>query len=189
MEAMKKSKLHLGCGSIILKDFINVDIVKMDGVDVCYDLNINPWPFEDNMFDYVYTSHCLEHVKNILGAIDELHRICKNGAIIHIIVPYFASEIAFRDLTHYNHFTLKTFNNWEITDEYRSNYNSLAKFKVIQKQIHFIGGNPNRKWHTFGKIVDKVVSIPINALGTIYERFLCFLIPCSVIEYKLSVIK
>lgn len=45
-------------------------------------------PFPDNSQGYVYNSHCLEHVSDYKKAIQEWHRVCKNGAYIIIVVPH-----------------------------------------------------------------------------------------------------
>jgi predicted SAM-dependent methyltransferase len=53
---MKKAvKLNLGCEDKILKDFINVDLERFNGVDVVHDLN-KPFKWEDNFVDYVYSA-------------------------------------------------------------------------------------------------------------------------------------
>ena len=39
-------KLHLGCGKVIKKGFINLDSVKLKGVDVVHNLDVYPWPFK-----------------------------------------------------------------------------------------------------------------------------------------------
>ena len=59
-------KLNLGCGQNILKDYVNLDAMKLDGVDVIHDLEKFPWPFKDNTFDEVYTSHTLEHLTDLI---------------------------------------------------------------------------------------------------------------------------
>lgn len=43
-------------------------------------------PFEDNQFDMVYTSHCIEHVPwfNTLDALKEVHRILKSNGVFEI---------------------------------------------------------------------------------------------------------
>jgi hypothetical protein len=45
-----EKKLHLGCGTNIKKDWINLDFVKLKGVEVVHDLNKFPYPFKDNTF-------------------------------------------------------------------------------------------------------------------------------------------
>lgn len=84
-------KLNLGCFKDIKEGYINLDQAKFnDKIDVVHDLEKVPYPFEDNTFDGVLARCVLEHIsenkrKDIYK---ELHRICKNGAIIYIRVPY-----------------------------------------------------------------------------------------------------
>ncbi|MGD8374453.1 MAG: class I SAM-dependent methyltransferase [Candidatus Woesebacteria bacterium] len=47
--------------------------------------NIQKLPFNDNSFDYVVSTHTLEHVQDLAGAVNELYRVAKEGAII--VVP------------------------------------------------------------------------------------------------------
>ena len=41
-------KLNLGCGTDIKKGYINLDVAKLDGVDVVHDINRLPLPFKEN---------------------------------------------------------------------------------------------------------------------------------------------
>ena len=93
-------KLNLGCGSDIREDYINLDCVKQNGVDVVYDINKYPWPFKDNTFEKVFCSHTLEHVENLIKTMKEIWRISKPNAIIEIRVPHFSCGVYYRDITH-----------------------------------------------------------------------------------------
>lgn len=43
-------------------------------------------PFEDDSFDYVYSSNVLEHVRELPVLLKEIHRVCKpQGCIIHFV--------------------------------------------------------------------------------------------------------
>jgi len=54
-------KLHLGCGKLKLKDFINIDIIsnKSDIKLDITDLKI----FNSSIIEEIYISHVLEHFK------------------------------------------------------------------------------------------------------------------------------
>ncbi len=86
-----KIKLHLGCGTQYKEGYINVDINPNLKVDVCFDMDKEKWPFEDNYFDEVLAWHSIEHSLNYLHVIKELWRVCKPNAKIHIGVPYYSS--------------------------------------------------------------------------------------------------
>ena len=82
--------LDLGCGKRKRKGAIGVDISEDTDADVIHDNNLNvfPYPFVDNEFDYVYADNVIEHLDNVVKVLEELHRISKNGATIKIIVPF-----------------------------------------------------------------------------------------------------
>ena len=45
-------------------------------------------PFADNSQDYVYSSHCLEHITDYKKAIQEWYRVVKVGGYIITVVPH-----------------------------------------------------------------------------------------------------
>ena len=103
-------KLNLGSGSRPLAGFINVDISSdMPNVDVVHDLNVIPWPFEENSADEVVMSHCLEHLEDRNLAMRELHRILKPEGVARITVPHFTWQMAYADPTHKHFFAYPTF--------------------------------------------------------------------------------
>ena len=86
---MKEDKIvtvNLGCGNRKLKGFVNVDWDKDCKPDIIADLN-KKLPFKDNEVDFVYCSHLIEHVDDILEFMHEIWRICKPKAKVHIIAP------------------------------------------------------------------------------------------------------
>jgi len=95
------SRLNLGCGNDYLPGFVNLDRGDCK-TDVCWDMAVFPYPFEDNTFEYVLSQHVLEHIskESFPYLVRELHRICKNGAIIEVLVPAPLSENYFSDFTH-----------------------------------------------------------------------------------------
>jgi len=133
---MKESKkLTIGCGKDIKKDFVNLDLVKLPGVDVVHDLNKYPWPFKDNEFEYIYCDNVLEHLNEIINPIEEIWRISKLGSKVKIIVPIFPSVWSFCDPTHKSVYTYFTFNYFRPEDNL--NYYSKARFKIIKRKIIF----------------------------------------------------
>ena len=59
-----KTRIDLACGQNKREGFIGVDIVSAPGVDIVHDLNVYPWPFEDNSVDEINCSHYIEHIKH-----------------------------------------------------------------------------------------------------------------------------
>jgi len=122
-------KLNFGCGRDIKLDYINADIVKFDGVDIAFDFNSFPYPFNDNEFDEVYCDNVLEHLEDVKAVIDELYRISKNNCIIHIIVPYYNCYGAYNDVTHKHYFSHMSFEPF-YNENYKYYYYFDKKFKL-----------------------------------------------------------
>ena len=96
------AKLHLGCGTKLMPDYINVD--KYGSPDILKDLEELPWEWDDDSIEEVLMIHVLEHLGQstevYLGIWKELYRICKNNALIRITVPHHKHEFFFDDPTH-----------------------------------------------------------------------------------------
>ena len=102
-------KLNLGSGKDIKKDYINLDSIRLPGVNVVHNLDKFPWPFEANTFDEIYCDNVLEHLPSIIKTMEEIWRISKNKAKVIVKVPIYPSVWAFTDPTHKSIFTYITF--------------------------------------------------------------------------------
>lgn len=104
-KAVPKLKLNLGCGFNHKDGYVNVDNFDTCNPDVLLNLENTPWNmWEDSSVDEVYMCHVLEHlgqhVTVYFQIIKELYRICKDGAVIEIIVPHWMHENFAHDPTH-----------------------------------------------------------------------------------------
>lgn len=89
-------KLDLGCGKDKHEECVGIDWSRENSdADIIHDLNDMPWPIEDDSTDEVYASHILEHLDDLTGALKEICRVCRNGAVVRIWVPYCGCESAF----------------------------------------------------------------------------------------------
>lgn len=93
-------KLDIACGQVKPEGFFGVDIAAGPGVDLVYDLENFPWPIPDNSVDEAYCSHYIEHTKDIIAFMEEVHRILKPGGKILIRAPYYNSMRGWQDPTH-----------------------------------------------------------------------------------------
>ena len=127
-------KLNLGSGNRILPGFLNLDIQPASGVDIICDLN-EGIPLNDNTVTEIYTSHTLEHLNDIVQIMEEIFRVCKDGAIVKIKVPYFKSIGAFKDPTHKRFFTEETFAYFDKEEQIKhgfADYGIIANFKTVK---------------------------------------------------------
>ncbi len=136
---MKPRKLNLGCGMDIRKGYVNLDKSRHKGVDVVHDLDKYPWPFPSSYFDEVYGQDVIEHVNDLFSAMQEIRRICKNNAIVRIIVPYWHSSGAFYP----NHNYFFNIDGMKFFTEKKRSYDSypgfiMGKIKLIPSKIGWI---------------------------------------------------
>jgi SAM-dependent methyltransferase len=95
-------KIDIGCGRMKQDGFIGIDNSPYSMADYIIDLNKDPLPFEDNTVDYVYSSHCLEHLSNLENVLSEIYRVCKPNAQIFITVPYYNTSLNLANIYHNN---------------------------------------------------------------------------------------
>jgi SAM-dependent methyltransferase len=170
-------KLNLACGKDIKQGYVNMDWVKLDGVDVIHNIDKFPWPFKDNSFDEIYCSHILEHVDDLIKVMKEIKRIGKNNAEIIIRVPHFSCGVSYRDPTHKRLFSYFTFDYF--TEGYF--YKDMPKFKIQEKKLNFTRAN-----FTFLNVFLNPI---INLSPIIYERLFCWMLPCAEVLFKLKIEK
>ncbi len=175
----KKSRiLDLGCGKKKREDSIGVDFSDRHAADVIHDLNVFPYPFNDEEFDEVYLDNVLEHLDDPIRVMEEVNRICSKGATVKIIVPYFRSVWAFIDPTHKNFFTVDSFSYFDPRHPICQRYDyTLAKFYV--EDIIFNETLPNR-------FFKKILIFIANKYPNKYEYYLSHLFPLDDITYYLK---
>ena len=101
--------LNIGSGEDYKIGWINLDYNTIYKVDINHDLDIFPYPFNNEEIDHIYVSHVLEHVHDLFKTLHELQRITKVGGTIHVRVPHFSNGNGYNDLSHKRFFGWFTF--------------------------------------------------------------------------------
>jgi len=100
--------LNLGCGMKRIEKegwrVVNNDRMedpKRPWIDVVWDLDTIPWPWEDNSFDRVVALSVFEHLRiTLFEALDECWRVLRPGGVLRLKVPHHAADMAYRDASH-----------------------------------------------------------------------------------------
>ena len=94
--------LNLGAGNKVLAEGVNHDRIKhRPEIDVAWDLNDLPWPWEDASFDLILAHAVFEHLRiDLVQALDECWRILRPGGVLKLKLPYWDSDQAHSDPTH-----------------------------------------------------------------------------------------
>lgn len=143
------STLILGCGSHVNtreKDHIYCDLRPYQNVDVVHDLDVYPWPFEDNSFLNISAIHLVEHLRNgLLPFMDECWRILMPGGALYIETPCAGMDpdLEFADPTHVRCYRPHTFTNYFLRSEIgKLNYTTRA-WNILHLSVPESGPNKN----------------------------------------------
>lgn len=81
-------KLQIGAQENIIPGWLNTDLEPVNGKVVFLDAT-EPFPFEENVFEYVFSEHCIEHMTygGGLSALRECYRVLKPGGRVRIATP------------------------------------------------------------------------------------------------------
>lgn len=120
-------KLNLGCGwdvKDVQEGWINHDVRRHSPkIDVAWDLNVLPWPWEDEQFEFILARSVLEHLRiTLLDSVNECWRLLRPGGRMRIKVPYWKHDFAWRDPTHYWQFSLRTLDIFDPDTRYGRRY-------------------------------------------------------------------
>lgn len=104
------STLNLGAGNKLVAGAVNHDLTQhRPEIDVAWDLNNRPWPWDDNSFDLIVACAVLEHLRiNLIESVNECWRILRPGGMLYLKLPYWNAANSYRDPTHYWRFSLDT---------------------------------------------------------------------------------
>ena len=112
------TELLIGCGNSnnkrihfsgipeTFQSLTTMDLSDSVGADVVHDLNVLPYPFDDNSFDEIHAYEVLEHCgvqgdwKYYFAQFSEFFRILKPGGYIMGTVPMWDSPWAWGDPSH-----------------------------------------------------------------------------------------
>ena len=163
-----QKRLHIGCGKDIKTGWVNLDLIELEGVDVVVDLdncaNV-PLPFDTDKFSEFLASHIIEHIKNPLPMMQELHRIAKPDAVAVFKCPYGSSDSAFEDPTHVRQYFLNSFlyfsqpTYWRADYGYRGDWEAERIVLVIDKNKYYSKTYTEilEDIHTLRNIVDEMI--------------------------------
>lgn len=168
-------RLDVGCGPDKRDGAVGLDHRPYPGVDVVFDLNSGePWPLENDRFDYIHASHIIEHLDDTLRFFSEAHRVAMDGAILHIETPHYTSRDSWIDPTHVKHFSF--FFTDQIVD---GSLLPEIRYELVRRHLSFgsaIKTLPQRLWAAlFG--------------FRSYERFCAWRWPARNIKLDLMVLK
>jgi len=103
-ESNLTKKLNLGCGRKKLAGYINIDSDMKCEPDVMMNIENTPWPFRDGSITEIRMDSVLEHISidpiKFFSVLQEIYRVCSDGALISILCPHPFHRWQIVDFTH-----------------------------------------------------------------------------------------
>ncbi|MDQ3804773.1 MAG: class I SAM-dependent methyltransferase [Acidobacteriota bacterium] len=169
--------LNLGCGYKRIEGAVNLDRARETKPDVVHDLNRRPWPFADDCFAEVFAFDVIEHLDDVLATFEEIHRVCRHGAVVRVAVPHFSCANAYIDPTHRHFFSY-------FTPDYLTaggdlDYYTRARFRIRHRQIIF------RPTALLSWLVWRLA----NRYPREYEMRWAWMFPAFFLSFELEVLK
>jgi ubiquinone/menaquinone biosynthesis C-methylase UbiE len=172
--------LDVGCGINKYPGSIGIDRIEGTAADLIADLEHLPYPLADNSFDHLRLIHVIEHLDDVIGTLEELHRLGRPGATLLIETPHYTDFSSFCDPTHKHHlnsFSLRYFGE----DNAGFGYYTQVRFRQRRIRVRLLN-----VWRYVG------FEFLINAFPRIrrfWEYYLCYVVRGKVITWELEVLK
>ena len=168
--------LDVGCGINKFPGAIGLDCKPNTKADVIANLDEFPFPFRDNSFAEIRAIHVIEHVSDVMRAMEEFHRLLAPGGRALIVTPHYTDFSSFCDPTHRSHltsFSLRYFTK----KEFGFGYYSSARFEEISVHVRLLA-----LWRYLG------FELAVNAwprFRRFWEYYLCYVVRGKLIEWRL----
>jgi SAM-dependent methyltransferase len=166
----------LGSGNKYSPLAVNIDVVAAVNPDIVHNLDCRPWPLPDNHFAEVWAYDVIEHLGDVVAVMEEIHRVCRDGAVIKITVPHFSCCNAFTDITHRHFFSARSFDYFTGDNEF--GFYTNRRFRKVRGEIIF-----------HRSLTNKLVWRFTRRFPEAYERRWAWTFPAWFLSFELAVVK
>lgn len=129
-------RINLGTGYLLVVGAVTVDKRAETRPDVVHDLDVLPWPFENDSAEEIVASDIFEHLEDVIAAMDECWRILQRGGQLIVRGPIPDSPTLWDDVTHRRAFTLRSFDHFDWGTMYGAKYRyGKRSWRVVSREI------------------------------------------------------
>jgi len=135
-------RLELGCGpkDKRIKGFYGLDIDASLEPDIVCNLEEGTIPLPSDTVKYIWADYVMEHLSNVLDIMQEIWRVCVNGALVYIGVPEYRWVGAAKDPTHKTQFCKDSYKYWDSRVNTVPHYGHTCKFDLLRLDIRYKEG-------------------------------------------------
>lgn len=167
--------LDVGCGVNKFPGAVGIDINPATAADVVCNLDRFPYPFADHTFDGLRAIHVIEHLTDVIRAMEEFHRLVRPGGRVRIETPHYTDFSSFCDPTHKHHLNTFSFRYFGANDAGFGYYTS-RKFREISLRVRLLSF---WKWLGFEYLVNA-----FPRFRRFWEHYLCYVIRGKSMEFE-----
>ncbi len=134
---LQNRKIDMGCGKDNLEGYLHLDRrFHSPHIDLAWDLNIIPYPFNDNTFSEVRMYDVFEHIDKPLEVLNEVHRILIQGGVFDLRIPTVEDFDLWTDITHKRPFTERSFDHFIRGTVFNTNYGYYSErlWELVDRQ-------------------------------------------------------
>jgi SAM-dependent methyltransferase len=172
--------LDVGCGINKYPGAIGIDLNPHTRADVLCDLDRFPYPLRDNSFQALRAVHVIEHLSDVIRAMEEFHRLVTPGGRVLIVTPHYTDFSSFCDPTHRWHLNSFSFRYFG-PDHAGFGYYSRARFREVRVHVRLLA-----LWRYLG-FEFMVNHFP--RFRRFWEYYLCYVVRGKVMEFEFEAIK
>lgn len=177
--ATEAPSLDVGCGLNKRPGAIGIDPNPSTAADVLASIDRRGLPFLDSTFASVSLVHVIEHVADVVSAVEEAHRVLVPGGRLRIETPHYSDASSFADPTHRWH--LNSFSFRYFTEPGGFEYYSRCRFRQLRLRVKLL-----RFWRLLG------FELAVNrsrAFRKFWEYYLCFIVRGKALVFELEALK
>jgi len=172
--------LDVGCGIKKRPGAIGIDWNPASRADVLCNLEHFPYPFAAESFDRILAIHVIEHLSDVIGAMEEFHRLLRPGGRLRIETPHYTDFSSFCDPTHRQH--LNSFSFRYFGEKHGGfGYYSAARFREISVRVKLLA---LWKWLGFELLVNR-----FPRFRRFWEHYLCYVVRGKVMEFEFEPVR
>jgi len=181
-------RIDLGSGRGRKAGYYALDRASVDEpVDIVADLNEPLDLLPDDSVGEVHTAHVLEHVTNLVGLMEELHRVVRPGGRIDIRVPHFSNPYHYSDPTHvrfFGAFSFYYFASEANQPRFRKVPSFYSKYRFVVEEVRITLLLRSSLEHLFFPRLQAFINRS-DERRDMFERRLCRLFPADEILFSL----